>query len=82
MKFADETKACTSSATMHFARRLGSQPHPCENLRYGTLRSSIWEGYIRKRGNLGGMSQDIAQNYGVQLAVGAMFAAEPPYCAQ
>ena len=27
------------------------------------------------------MPQDIAQNYGVHVAVGAMFAAKPPYCA-
>ena len=59
-------------------------PSPIRAKTYGKepLQPSIWANYIDKKGGVGGTPRDIAQNYGVQLAVGAMFAAEPPYCAQ
>ena len=46
------------------------------------LRLSIWDNYVNKRGGVGGTPRDIAQNYGVQVAVCAMFADEPAYFAQ
>ena len=59
-------------------------PSPIRAKTYGKapLQPSIWANYIDKKGGVGGTPRDIAQNYGVQLAVGAMFANELTYCAQ
>ena len=46
------------------------------------LRLSICDDYVNKTGRVGGTPRDIAQNYGVQLAVCAMFANEPAYFSQ
>ena len=68
-------------ANLHHPNR---GPSPIRAKTYGKepLQPSIWANYIDKKGGIGGTLRDIAQNYGVQLAVGAMFADEPAYCAQ
>jgi hypothetical protein len=59
-------------------------PSPIRAKTYGKdlLGPSFWERWATKRSRFGGMCGNIAQNYGVHAAVGAMFAAEPLYCAQ
>jgi hypothetical protein len=60
----------------------GSRPIRAKTYGKDSLRPSIWGGYASEGGDLGLRPGDIAQNHGVQLAVGAMFADEPAYFAQ
>jgi hypothetical protein len=61
---------------------MGSQPHPCENLRERTPRLSICDAYVNQQGSVGGTPRQIARNYGAHAEMGAMFADEPAYFAQ
>ena len=66
------------------SQRTTRGPSPIRAKTYGkdSPGPSTWVGWEPKEAGIGGMSRDIAQNYGVHHAVGAMFAAEPAYCAQ
>ena len=64
------------------ARARGPGPNRAKTYAKEPLRLSIGDDDVNKRGRVGGIPRDSAQNYGVQLAVGAMFDDKPAYFAQ
>jgi hypothetical protein len=63
----------------HHNRAWGSSPKSAKTHGKEPLCPSTWESCASEKGGISGMPRDIAQNYGVHVAVGAMFTDQTTY---